>query len=248
MTIDLFHNKIIKDNMTDSFKSCVYSELLPLPVDKYGTALLGIQMYEDCLDLGFTVDGEFYYPLTLVFSDGAKREWIKWNTVGKRRFRDGVPFAYLGEDDIGFALCEAVPDGFEEKLSDRSYYYEGGLVSVKIDAPVSDKTLLVGKYSQTFIDEMARQLTEEIENTFAVSGLAESGVELLVVFAPGTYMEHRQDSVTYRRLLISARACAARDLWIKWTRLDGGAPFTVNDTVSKDTIKFELGEDVSQKI
>ena len=248
MTIDLFHNKIIKDNMSDAFKMCVYSELLPLLADKYGTTLLGVQMYEDCLDLGFTVEGEFYYPLTLVFEEGPKREWIKWNTVGKRRFADGNPFAYIGEDAIGFALAERAPDGFEEKLRGHATYFEGGLVPLKIDAPTSSKTLLVGKYSQTFIDEMTRQLSHEIESTFAVSGLAESGVELLVVFAPGTYMEHRQDNVTYRRLLISARACAARDLWIKWTRLDGGAPYTVTDNVTAADIKFELGEDVSQKI
>lgn len=248
MTIDLFHNKIIKDNMSDAFKMCVYSELLPLLADKYGTTLLGVQMYEDCLDLNFTLDGEFYYPLTLVFEDGQRREWIKWSTVGKRRFADGNPFAYIGEDAIGFALAERAPDGFEERLSGHAMYFEGGLVPLKIDAPTSSKTLLVGKYSQTFIDEMTRQLSREIESTFSVTGIADSGVELLVVFAPGTYMEHRQDNVTYRRLLISARACAARDLWIKWTRLDGGAPYTVTDNVTAADIKFELGEDVSQKI
>lgn len=248
MNIDLFHNKIVKDNMSDAFKSCVYSELLPLLDDKYGTTLLGIQMYEDYLDCSFVAEGEFYYPLTLVFEDGARREWIKWNIIGKRRFAGGIPFAYLSDEPIGFALAESVPDGFEEKIKDRAAYFEGGKVSLKIDAPTSDKTLLVGKYSQTFIDEMTRQLTAVIEDTFAVSGLSESGVELLVVFAPGTYMEHRQDNVTYRRLLISARACAARDFWIKWTRLDGETPYTASDSVTAERIRFELGEDVPQKI
>ena len=128
MTIDLFHNKIIKDNMSDSFKACVYSELLPLLSDKYGTALLGIQMYEDCLGFGFVSEGVFYYPLTLVFDDGVKREWIKWNATGKRRFANSVPFAYLGEDDIGFSLAEEVPEGFEAKLDGRALYCESGLV------------------------------------------------------------------------------------------------------------------------
>ena len=205
--------------MSDSFKACVYSELLPLLADKYGTALLGVQMYEDCLDLNFVLEGEFYYPLTIVFEDGPRREWIKWNIIGKRRFADGIPFAYLGEDNIGFSLIDEAPEGFSEKLDGHAMYFEGGLVSLKIEAPTSSKTLLVGKYSQTFIDEMTRQLSGEIENAFSVTGIADSGVELFVVFAPGTYMEHTSENVTYRRLMLMDKVSAPRDFWIQWTRL-----------------------------
>ena len=106
MTKDLFHNKIIKDNMTDAFVERIDSELVPLLSEKYGDSLLGIQMYEDCLDLGFLLDGEFYYPLTLVMETGVKREWIKWNAQGKRRFADNVPFAFIADGEIGFSIVE----------------------------------------------------------------------------------------------------------------------------------------------
>ena len=67
-------------------------------------------------------------------------------------------------------------------------------------------------------------------------------------FAPGTYMEHIVGSTTYRRLRIKARACSARDFWIKWTRLDGNGIYTISDNVDRSMIRFELAENVPGKI
>ena len=119
---------------------------------------------------------------------------------------------------------------------------------VRVHAPGQAPDFLDGRYSESFLSELARQIEKEIERVMAVKGLSESNIELQLVFAPGTYMEHTSESVTYRRLLLIDDASRPRDFWVKWTRLDGGAAFTVSDEVSPDTVRFELGEDVPQKI
>jgi len=248
MKIDLLHNKIIKDTATSCFTDSFHEVLVPKLIARYGDSLLAVHMYEDYLCDGFVEDNAFYYPLTLVFEDEMKREWIKWNISPKKNFDAGVPYAYIGDDYLDFYFVDDVPFEFEEKLAGRGMYFEGGCVVLNIQSASSDKTFLAGKYSQTFIDEMNRQLTREIENAYSVSGLAESGVELTLVFAPGTYMEHVAENVTYRRLLITARGCSARDLWIKWTRNNGAVPITVSENVTKDDVTFEIGEDVPHKI
>lgn len=248
MKTDLLHNKIVKDTLTDSFVDSFNGNLVPKLEEKYGSSLLSVQMYEDYLGDGFKNDGEFYYPLTLVFSDYVRREWIKWSVSEKKRFTDGVPYSYIGSEPLEINIADTVPQEFEDKLVGRAMYFEGGFAPLTIDSASPDKTFLVGKYSQTFIDEMTRQISQKIEREFSVSGIENSGVELHLVFAPGTYMEHVVENVTYRRLLITARGCAARDLWIKWTRKNAGVAFTVSDNVSADEISFDLGEDVSHKI
>ena len=248
MKINLLHNKIIKDNVTDAFIKSFNGVLLPALTEKYGDSLTEVQMYEDYLGDGFVYDGEFFYPLTLVFADGARREWIKWKISEKKKFSLSLPYAYVGRDPLEIKIAESVPLEFEEKLVGRAMYFEGGVAPLNIEASIDDKKILIGKYSQTFIDEMNRQISREIESAFAVSGIEESGVELHLVFAPGTYMEHVQDNVTYRRLLLTARACGARDLWIKWSSASRSLPLTVSDHADGDSVKFELGEDVPQKI
>ena len=247
MKVDLLHNKIIRDTVTDAFSKSFEDGLVPLLLDKYGSSVVAVQMYEDYLVDGFIADGEFYYPLTVVLEDGIKREWIKWST-GYRKFINKVPYAYVGTEPLQFSLVEEVPVGFENKLRGRGVYFEGGVINMQIESASSDKTFLAGKYSQSFIDEMNRQISKRIEDAFSITGLADSTATLSLVFAPGTYMEHVVDGVTYRRLLISAHGCSARDLWIKWksTKLD--APLTVSDNVTDADVVFELGEDVSQKI
>ena len=61
-------------------------------------------------------------------------------------------------------------------------------------------------------------------------------------------MEHTSENRTYRRLLMSAKGCAPRDFWIKWTRLDGDGAYSVKDDPVAENIRFEIGEDVPQKI
>lgn len=119
---------------------------------------------------------------------------------------------------------------------------------LRVHSPVADPEFLKGKYSELFIAEMKRQLEDRIARAMSVEGLDSSTVELQLVFAPGTYMEHTSESVTYRRLLITDKSCGVRDFWVKWTRLDGEMAYTVSDDVTEDNILFELGEDVPQKI
>ena len=112
----------------------------------------------------------------------------------------------------------------------------------------ADPLLLVGKYSQTFVDELASQITDVLSRALGVSGISDSTMELQLVFAPNTYLEHTSENVTYRRLLLVDKGCQARDFWIKWTRLDGAVGYRVSDHVASDAIQFDLGEDVAQKI
>lgn len=248
MKIDLLHNKIIADNITPAFERSFREELLPLLEEAYGETLEAVQMYEDYLADGFLGDGCFYYPLSLVVSGEATRVWVKWNISKKADFEGGVPYAYVGEKPLQFEICDEVPAGFEEKLMGRGIYFEGGCASFRIESASSDKTFLVGKYSQTFVDEMTRQISAEITSAFALEGLEGSSIEIMLVFAPSTYMEHIFSGVTYRRLLIGARGCNARDLWIKWSGTKTLETLTVSDNVSSEEITFELGEDVPQKI
>ena len=119
-------------------------------------------------------------------------------------------------------------------------------LAVKVAA--TDPSYLKGTYSQAFVGEMARQITNEIEKCMMVSGLAKSDIVLELVFAPGTYMEHPQGEYTYRRLLISENGRAVKDFWVRWCRVGEGAGFTVCDDVSAGSIRFFLGEDVPQKV
>ena len=246
MFIDLTHNKIISETISAAFVRSVEQKLVPMLEERYG-ALLGIQMYEDHLADGFLSGGSWYYPLTLVFADSKKLLWIKWR-ISRGNFAGGNPYAYTGEALINFEIADIIPDGFRERAAGRAIFCEEGLIPIKIEASVDDPAVLAGKYSQTFVDEMARQLTREIAASQGVTSLSGSSFSLKLVFSPETYMEHTAESVTYRRLLILDKGCAPRDFWVKWTRLDTATPYTVSDSPAPDTISFEIGEDVPQKV
>ena len=248
MNIDLLHNKIVAATISERFSESISANLIPKLQEKYGDDLEGIQMYEDYLSSGFAVGKTRYYPLTVItITGGACTEWISWN-MRKGAFEDDIPFAYVGEEDLEFELVSEIPDGFAEKLENKSIYFEGGEIKLRVETTATDITVLSGRYSQTFIDEMARQLGDRITALMSVSGIENSSIELALVFAPDTYMEHTSESVTYRRLLLVDKASAPRDFWIKWTRLDGNGAYTIADDVTAADILFEIGENVPQKI
>ena len=246
MKLDFYHNKIVADTITAEFEDAFRKELLPLLEEKCGV-ILEAQMYEDYISLSFADGGYWYYPLTILNAEGISTQWVRWPFT-KADFEDGSPYAFIGSGKVGFEIADEIPDGFAEKLEGRSIYYSGEGVKVRVDIVGGDPVLLSGKYSQTFIDEMSRQLASVIENATGVSGVAESSVELVMVFAPGTYMEHTSENVTYRRLMLLDRVSAPRDFWIQWTRLDGAVAHSVSSHVNSENILFELGEDVDQKI
>ncbi|MBO5907893.1 MAG: hypothetical protein J6Q85_07065 [Clostridia bacterium] len=248
MIIDFLHNKIVASTVTDKFTISMSENLIPLLQEKYGDDIEGIQMYEDYLSEHFTVGKTFYYPITVyTLSRGAVSEWICWD-MPRGQFEGDVPFAYLGDELLSFELVESLPEGFAASLQNRAIYCEGGSVKLRVETTASNITILSGKYSQTFIDEMARQLTPAICEAMSVKGIEDSSIELAIVFAPDTYMEHTSENTTYRRLLLVDKSSAPRDFWIKWTRLDGKGAYSVSDHVAKGEILFEIGEDVPQKI
>ena len=117
------------------------------------------------------------------------------------------------------------------------------MVKIRIDAVGGALDKIGAKYPVSFMDEMARQLTAGLEAATGVSGIAESSVELVMMFASGTYMEHISGNVTYRRLMLVDAVSAPRDFWVKWTRLE-----PTEGEYNESNILFELGEDVDQKI
>lgn len=248
MTFDLLHNKIIKETLTESFEKSVNDNLVPKLHALYGTSLEGVQLYEDYINDNFIKDGYWYYPLTVLIGGIHAVVWVKWDVSVAADFKNGNPYAYVGNGGIDFIFADDVPLAFKKALEGRSNYFEGGCVKMNVTTDAPNPEMLSGKYSQTFVDEMNRQLSVAISRACGIKGLAESSIELDIVFAPNTYMEHTSENVTYRRLLISAKGCSARDFWIKWTRKNSSVAYSVNDNVTSDDIVFELGEDVSQKI
>lgn len=248
MTVDFLHNQIIRDTVTPIFIESFNENLLPSLSLKYGNSLDAVQFYDNYIKDGFRVGGVFYYPLTVVVSGVARTEWISWQVSNYRIYDNFNPFSYKGQELLSFSFATELPEGLSEKITGKPIYSPANSLPVIMRAKADDKTFLAGKYSQGFIDLMASELTEAIENELAISGLAGSGVVLEMNFAPGTYMEHIVGHSTYRRMRIKARACAARDLWIKWTRLDGKGTYTVSDNVDRSMIRFELAENVPGKV
>ena len=247
MIIDLLHNQIVSDTITEGFKRSVEANLVPALAEIYGDAMQGIQMYEDHLADEFLLDGVFYYPMTVVLQGEQVTHWVSW-PVNADDYTDLIPYAYVGQGEINFDLSPIVPIDFETAIVGRSRYCEDGLIKISVRSTSPSLTFLAGKYSQTFIDEMARQLTVQISEKMSVEGLAESGLGLTLEFAPVTFMEHNSENVTYRRLLFTDGASAPRDFWVKWINHRADTPFTVSDHTLSDEIEFLIGEGVHQKI
>ncbi len=245
---DLLHNKTVKDTVTEGFISAVEETVVPTLSSEYGASLEAVQMYEDFLGDGFTVDGVFHYPLTVKAGGELYRRWMAWDVSEPRDFADGIPYSYMGEAPLDIKLVDAPPVGLAERLEGRPMYFEGGCIDVRLQPDTTEKAFLSGRCSQSFVDELARQMTEHLSRAFSVTGFPDSGVSLIMAFSPNTYMEHIVENVTYRRLLIIARGCSARDFWIKWTNKRGTAPLTVSDVINDGDVRFELAEDVPQKI
>ena len=245
MKLDLCHNKMIEASVTEGFCRSVEENLLPRLTAKFG-AVSTVQMYEDYIKDGLTLEGVQCYPLTVKVGEDIKTQWIGWEVTSD--FEGGVPYAYVGKENINFKMFDSAPYGFEEKIAGRNRYFEDGLIKINVSAPHPDKLFLAGRYSQTFIDEMSRQLTPAIVSAMSLENIGDGVIELSMVFAPETYMEHTSENVTYRRLLLCDKSSAPRDFWIKWTRLGSHQGYSVSDHVSGEDIVFELGEDVSQKI
>ena len=246
MRLDLTHNKIVSDTVTEGFLASVEEVLVPL-VNETLSGVVVLQMYEDYLKEQFLKDGRWFYPFSALSPDGVKTVWASWS-VDKKRFRAKIPYSFVGEGTVDFRIEEDVPAEFSAKLDGRSIYADSSSVTLKIFSPAVDPTFLAGRYSQTFVDEMARQLTNRISSVFGVTGLADSVISLELIFAPDTYMEHTSENVTYRRLRLADRTSAPRDLWVKWTRTDAGLAYSVSDVPVSGTVVFELAEDVPEKI
>ena len=247
MILDFYHNKIVKDTLSEEFASSFSEILLPQLEARYGAELAGIQMYEDFISDNLVNSGYTYYPLTVILNRGFEIVWIRWSVENTADFKDGIPYSYIGSAPLGFDIVDTPPAAFMGVCEGRRMYFDGSVPPIYVNT-VIDSVKLSGKYSQTFIDEMAYAVCREIEKSMGVSGIARTGIRLEIPFAPETYMEHTSENITYRRILISDKTSSAKDLWTKWTRLNSSVGYSVSDHVSGGDIVFELGEDVPQKV
>lgn len=248
MNIDFLHNQIIRDTITERFIESFNENLVPYLISEYGSALTEVQFYEDHLASGFRVDGEFHYPLTLVADGRAFTRWIKWPVANYRNYDKFNPYTYKGQELLEFELLDEAPEELAGIIAGRPIYADDSAMPVVLASTVGDKTFLAGKYSQGFVDALSRAVTDAIECEFGINGLGQSGVVLEMRFMPGTFMEHIVENSTYRRVLIKARGCAPRDLWVKWTRLDCRGTYTISDNADTDEIIFEIADEVPGKI
>ncbi len=249
MNIDFMHNQIIRDTISDKFIESFNENLMPCLISEYGSSLECVQFYEDHLADGLRIEGEFFYPLTVVVSGKPFIRAIKWQVSNYRNYDKFNPFTYKGKELLEFELLDVVPECVLRAVEDRAIYFdEEEAMPIFVSSPSEDKTFLRGKYSQTFVDLLCKSVTELIESEFSISGLARSGVILELRFEAATFMEHIVESTTYRRILIKARGCGARDLFIKWERLDGCGTYSISDNVSEGDILFSLAEDTPGRI
>ncbi len=245
MRINLLHNKIVMDTVSDKFIESFNKNLVPKLEEQYPN-VDEVILYEDYLSDGFKFNELFYCPLTLVEGSDTSYVFVSWR-INPVDFEGLVPYSYIGEELIEFDICEP-PMGFRERLEGREVYLAAPHIAFTIEANFGDKTFLSGKYSESFVDLLAETLSHEIEREFSISGAEDSTLECRLVFSRTSFMEHVVDNVTYRRLLLSARSCAPRDLWVKWTRLDGCGSYTISDSVSPSGILFEIPDEVPEKI
>ena len=151
MIIDLLHNKIVKDTITDAFAASVNDVLVPMLTEKYGEEIEAVTMYEDYIADELLFEGEWYYPLSVKLTgEDAIISWIKW-PVSKKTFRNNIPYAYIGKESVEFSFAGFVPNGFADKLQGRRIDYDRSAIKLRVEAVTDDPLLLVGKYSQTFI-------------------------------------------------------------------------------------------------
>lgn len=249
MNIDFLHNQIVRDTITERFIESFNENLMPYLISEYGSSLECVQFYEDHLADGLRIDGEFFYPLTVVVSGKPFVRAIKWQVSNYRNYDKFNPFTYKGKELLEFELLDIVPECVLRAVEGRNIYSSGtDAMPLFLTSSSPDKTFLAGKYSQTFVDLLAKSVTELVEEEFSISSLSSSGVVLELRFEPATFMEHIAENTTYRRILIKARGCGARDLFIKWNRLDGAGNYTISDNVTEGEIRFSLAEDVPSKI
>ena len=249
MNVDFMHNQIIRDTVTERFMESFNENLLPTLIAEYGASLTDVQFYEDHLASGLRIGGEFFYPLTVVVDGAPEVRTVKWQVSNYRNYDKFNPFSYKGRELLDFELLDFNPDFVLAAIAGRNIYLPPeSAMPTSVTSASEDKTFLAGKYSATFIDAMASAVTRLIEEELSISGLATSGVMLEVRFAPGTFMEHVMDGATYRRILIKARGCAARDLWIKWSSIGAESTYTTADHVRGENIIFELVDNVPAKI
>ena len=240
------NNKILENSLSDAFLRSVQNNLLPLIRAKYGSEETDIFMYEDLLWAKLLADGFWHYPLTVLIGGEAKIEWIRWSVTADG-FKDKNPYSYSGDADIEFSLCDA-PDAVKDDFKDYVGYSGEVAIKINVEALARDITFLSGRYSQRFVDEMSRQISQKISSLMSCEGLDSSSLSLLLAFAPESYFEHTSENVTYRRLLLIDKGAQPRDFWVKWTRLNSAVGYSVSDAVSANDIEFDIGEDVPQKI
>ena len=249
MKLNLNHNTVIRETLTDGFLRYFQESLVPQLAAKYGEALRAVEMYENHLEKQLGFGGEWYYPLSLLTDTGAITQWVAWEFPKNGAFYEMNPYAYASSAPLAFRLVDEVPEQCLDAVGAYTPTAPTDALPFSVGVVTGNVRMLVGKYSQSFIDALTVALTREVETAHKVRGLANSGIRLEMLFAPNTYMEHTCEGVTYRRLAISEDgARVSKDFWVRWQRAEGSEPVTVSDEIREGEVLFFIGEDVPQKV
>ena len=249
MKINFQHNTLIRETITEGFLRYFNENLVPLLKELYGETVEEVLFYDNTLHLDLTSDGKRFYPLTLLLNGAQKRQWVSWEYPKGNSFLDSNPFAYIANTPLAFTLQAQVPAEFETLVEKMPLDYSRASLPISVSVMTGSAKLLVGKYSQSFLDELSKQITAKIEEAHGVRGLYKSNIRLCMTFAPMTFMEHNCEGVTYRRLTMSEDGGRAeKDFWVCWRRCDSEVPVTVGEDIAPGEVLFFIGEDVPQKV
>lgn len=246
MLLQYRHNCILNAVLTEELARALAEAVEPLLVARYGERVHGAMLYEYYAGDAFLSDGRMLYPLSVDLGTHVETAWISWSLA--EGFPEGEPYGYRGDAPLDVRLEDTVRPEAEAAVRGRRTYPVSGALPILVETEGVPVRMLIGNLSQSFVDTMAAAVTALIEQREGVAGLAEAGLELHLVFARDTFMEHTSESTTYRRLILTDGGRTRRDLWVMWERLDGEGAFTVADSPDASDIRFALGEDVSQTV
>ena len=140
--MNLTHNKIVRETMSERFRECLDSVLIP-KLEAVTDGMTSVLMYEDYIADDFNRGGRWYYPFVVTDRAGERIIFVSWS-YDKRRFLTS-PYAYVGTAEIDFEIEATPPEDIEELVYDRVRTAKPGSVKLSVTTTAPDVLMLVGK-------------------------------------------------------------------------------------------------------
>ena len=195
-----------------------------------------VQMYEDFLlpndnyrfgKYPFMDDNRIYYPLTLIHR---KNIWdIQWISWSRSNIRVQCPFSLVEEEKL--EICKEVPSEFIDAIEGKELVYFRKTKYANPEFPIQQRRS-IGRYNQSFIDEVARQISEEL---MALSGCVLSPKWGIVM--EEMHLTYEINKRKYRVFKLSTSIAECISIGVCWE-----GEYDVCDYIKKDSVKFQLTE------